>query len=750
MTSHNEDISSVYKIKDIDTNQWQIDDKQGANAKLRIDNTKSVDTTRQIDHTKSVNTKRKTDSMENFNTKKIKYNNNIDMKELVLPQSNNSSQFCYRHNPIHHQNKSAYHDCIKTKSNEIDIIHHKITEELSSNIDDNQKKTIEDFVKIFIKSKDSEIHSKHFNESNENINHNNIDSFDKNQILSIVLNSLCSPQLSHIAETCQDLIKLDFLTSLPREISIQILQYLDCQSLCMASQVSKQWQKLADDDTVWYFMCLQHIDKKCEKCGWGLPLLQMKNRRYISQNNYSNFSNQNSNNSMNSRRDLLRDINVIPILADFQNQSNTNQDDENEENINDMKSGINNEDNSSVNNRNNNNRLPPPLKDLKNSAVQMRPWKTVYKERFNIEKNWRRGIFKSFNFRAHLDSILSVKIQFGLLFTGSYDNTLAIWKIPSLSTDYYNSNKKNTNEYYKQLMQPQLLRRLTGHQDAIKTITFNSTTLITGSLDKTIKIWNFQTGQCISTYRGHTDAVLSIDSCGSYIASGSADKTVRVWHIDSRTCYTLKGHTDWVNCVKLDYESRTCFSCSDDFGIKMWDINENKLIKNFKGHLGQVQKIVLLHLQDDVNLVTDDNCIDQNNNRIDSNNVESGLKKGVKYPTHVVSCSLDSTIKIWDVKTGKCIRTQFGHVGGVWDIECDNFRIISCSRDKHTKVWDLQNGKLLLNFNESDNNTEDLNSNISNGNNGNCGAIKNCLDLGDSEFITGDDSGFIKIYNFNV
>lgn len=720
MTSLKEDPSSIYKIEDTET--------------------------------VNVNNKRKIVHDYDHNNKKVKYSNKIDMKGLVLPQSVSTSQFCYRHNPIHHQDNNTYHNCIKTKSNETDIIHHKITHDLSSNIDDTQKKTIEDFVKIFIKSKDTEIHSKHFNENNENINHNNIDSFDKNQILSIVLNSLCSPQLSHIAETCQDLIKLDFLTSLPKEISIQILQYLDCQSLCMASQVSKKWQKLADDDTVWYFMCLQHIDKKCEKCGWGLPLLQMKNRRYISQNSYSTFTNQNSNNSLNSRRDLLRDINVIPIQSEFQNQGNVNQEEDGEGNMNNMKDGINKVPNN-VNigsSHKQNNRLPPPLKDPKNSAIKMRPWKTVYKERFNIEKNWRRGIFKSYNFRAHLDSILSVKIQFGLLFTGSYDNTLAIWKIPSLSTDYYNTNKKNTDAYYKQLMQPQLLRRLTGHQDAIKTITFNGTTLITGSLDKTIKIWNFQTGQCISTYRGHSDAVLSIDSCGSYIASGSADKTVRIWHIDSRTCYTLKGHTDWVNCVKLDYESRTCFSCSDDFGIKMWDINENKLIKNFKGHLGQVQKIVLLHLQDDVNLITDENCIDQNNNRVEPCNAESGLKPGVRYPSHIVSCSLDSTIKIWDVKTGKCIRTQFGHVGGVWDIECDNFRIISCSRDKHTKVWDLQNGKLLLNFNESDNNTEDLNNNIDNGNSGNVGAIKNCLDLGDSEFITGDDAGFIKIYNFNV
>ena len=699
------------------------------------------------DVTTNANNKRKIVDINQSNAKKIKYNNNINMKQLVLPQFNNKAQFCYRHNPINHQKNNTYHNCIKTKSNEIDIIHNKINNELSSNIDDNQKKTIEDFVKIFIKSKDNDIHSNKFNEMNQNVNHNTIDSFDKNQILSIVLNSLCSPQLSHVAETCQDLIKLDFLTSLPREISMKILQYLDCQSLCMASQVSKKWQKLADDDSVWYFMCLQHIDKKCEQCGWGLPLLQMKNRRYI-QNNMS-FSNQNSNNTLNSRRDLLRDINIIPISSDYQSQNSTHPEEDHEEDVN-LKNDIIQSKHALTAKNSNSSKMIPPLKDSKNPSVQMRPWKTVYKERFNIEKNWRRGTVKSYSFRAHLDSVLCVKIQFGLLFTGSYDNTLAIWKIPSLSTDCYNFTSIKSNDYYKQLMQPQLLRRLTGHQDAIKTMTFNGTTLITGSLDKTIKIWNFQTGQCISTYRGHSDAVLSLDSCGTYIASGSADKTVRIWHIDSRTCYTLKGHTDWVNCVKLDYESRTCFSCSDDFCIKMWDINENKLIKNFKGHLGQVQKIVLLHLQDDVNLVTDENCLDQNNKRINCNTTDTGLKDGIKYPTHIVSCSLDSTIKIWDVKTGKCIRTQFGHVGGVWDIECDNFRIISCSRDKHTKVWDLQNGKLILNFDETDNDTEDLNNTTGNENSNKRGAIKNCLDLGDSEFITGDDSGFIKIYNFNV
>ncbi|KAL6928350.1 hypothetical protein ACO0SA_003088 [Hanseniaspora valbyensis] len=620
------------------------------------------------------------------------------MKDLVLPEFS-FTRFCYRHNPNYHLPNNDYHDCKSHK----DDIKNKINSAFSSNVDDEQKQSIENFIKLFTQQCDGT---------------KKIGSQDKNMILNILMSSLCSPQLSFISENCQNLIKLDFIATLPKEISLKILQYLDCQSLCIASQVCKKWQLLANDDTVWYFMCLQHIDKKCERCGWGLPLLQMKNRRYIKNNN-------NNNNSEDShRRDLLRDINIIPLSG------------------------------------NNNGKNITEESAQANGELQMRPWKTVYKERYSVEKNWRTGNFKTLNFRAHLDSILTLKMQFNLLFTGSYDNTIAIWNLPQLiKASKYSDSSLSEAERAKVNLTPQLLRRLTGHQDAIKTISFNGTTLITGSLDKTIKIWNFQTGQCISTYRGHTDSVLSIDSNNSIIVSGSADKTVRIWHVDLRTCYTLKGHSDWVNCVKLDCESMTCFSCSDDHSIKMWDIKENKLIKNFKGHVGQVQKIVLLHLASDIKLVSDlDDCCPELNSisSDDADKIESerdgGLKSDVNYPTHIVSCSLDSTIKIWDVKTGKCIRTQFGHVGGVWDIECDNFRIISCSRDRYTKVWDLQNGKLILNFNENENKqAQDENNNDNNNNiNSSNGAIKNCLDLGDSEFITGDDAGFIKLYNFNI
>ena len=82
-----------------------------------------------------------------------------------------------------------------------------------------------------------------------------------------------------------------------------------------------------------------------------------------------------------------------------------------------------------------------------------------------------------------------------------------------------------------------------------------------------------------------------------------------------------------------------------------------------------------------------------------SDEQETVLDENIPYPTHLLSCGLDNTIKLWDVKTGKCIRTQFGHVEGVWDIAADNFRIISGSHDGSIKVWDLQSGRCMHTFN---------------------------------------------------
>ena len=553
-----------------------------------------------------------------------------------LPEYN-FTKFCYRHNPDI-QFSPTHTACYKQ-----DL---KRTQEINANI-----------AKLPLQEQ-SDIHhiiSKYSN-SNDKI---------RKLILDGILSTSCFPQLSYISSLVTHMIKIDFISILPQELSLKILSYLDCQSLCNATRVCRKWQKLADDDRVWYHMCEQHIDRKCPNCGWGLPLLHMKRAR-IQQNSTGPSSN-----------------------ADIQTQTT-------------------------------------------------RPWKVIYRERFKVESNWRKGHCRIQEFKGHMDGVLTLQFNYRLLFTGSYDSTIGIWD----------------------LFTGKLIRRLSGHSDGVKTLYFDDRKLITGSLDKTIRVWNYITGECISTYRGHSDSVLSVDSYQKVIVSGSADKTVKVWHVESRTCYTLRGHTEWVKCVKLHPKSFSCFSCSDDTTIRMWDIRTNSCLKVFRGHVGQVQKIIPLTIKDVENLATD-NTSDGSSPQDDptmtdgadesdtpSNEQETVLDENIPYPTHLLSCGLDNTIKLWDVKTGKCIRTQFGHVEGVWDIAADNFRIISGSHDGSIKVWDLQSGKCMHTFNgrrlqreTQHTQTQSLGDKV---------APIACVCIGDSECFSGDEFGCVKMYKFDL
>ena len=62
-----------------------------------------------------------------------------------------------------------------------------------------------------------------------------------------------------------------------------------------------------------------------------------------------------------------------------------------------------------------------------------------------------------------------------------------------------------------------------------------------------------------------------------------------------------------------------------------------------------------------------------------------------------VSASYDETLKVWNLTTGKCIKTLKGHTQGVYkaSISPDGKTVISTSDDKTLKVWDLESGRVL-------------------------------------------------------
>ena len=64
--------------------------------------------------------------------------------------------------------------------------------------------------------------------------------------------------------------------------------------------------------------------------------------------------------------------------------------------------------------------------------------------------------------------------------------------------------------------------------------------------------------------KGHTSGVMSVgfNHDGTKIVSGSGDKTIRVWNVDTGECIlTLKGHTHYVTSVGFNHDGTKIVSC---------------------------------------------------------------------------------------------------------------------------------------------------------------------------------------------
>lgn len=576
-------------------------------------------------------------------------------------------------------------------------------------------------------------------------------------ILQGLLSTCCMPQLSFLHDAVQPLLRIDFIAVLPSEVSLKILSFLDAKSLCHAAQVSRTWKSLADDDAVWHRMCEQHIDKKCTKCGWGLPSLV---KRRTARTNLR-------------KRPLATESSSAPLqMASYANAPlrNTCGSDETWESQTTILASPGTPEASSDRTTTKRQRTSSPSaqqlssgeaastssesqstsKEVSIPAKVQRPWKDVYSERLIIERNWRRNKYNLRILSGHTDGVMCLQFcdSSNILVTGSYDKTVRIWNL-------------ETGE---------VVRVLTGHSRCVRALQFDDAKLVTGSMDHTLKIWSLQTGQCIRTLEGHTDGIVSLHFDSKILASGSVDTTVKVWNFETGECCTLRGHTDWVNSVRI-YQQSMLVSGSDDTTIRLWDLNTRTCVRVIQGHVGQVQVAIpssngfthrfieppvgpemiqhqQLHRlrQQQVQLLQRQQSRRQQQLSQPFNPVctiddtsESTPDAGSDELTPdlrsdqpiIISGSLDNTIKIWSMPSGECLRTLFGHVEGVWALAYDKLRIVSGSHDNSVKLWDMESGRCIQTLE------------------GHRGPVT-AVALSDMKVISASDDGDIRIWDYGV
>ncbi|KAI9322726.1 WD40-repeat-containing domain protein [Dichotomocladium elegans] len=277
-------------------------------------------------------------------------------------------------------------------------------------------------------------------------------------------------------------------------------------------------------------------------------------------------------------------------------------------------------------------------------------WHRLYRNRFLIDRRWREGKCKMRVFPPeeaqcdmHLEAIYCIQFDDDKIVSGSRDRTIKIWDM-------------QTGECRKTLM---------AHSASVLCLQYDDRYIFSGSSDATIIQWDIRTGSVIRVLYGHTESVLNLKFSGNRLVSCSKDRTVRIWDLETgKTLRTLRGHRAAVNAVQFD--GNRIVSASGDRTIKLWDMETGQCIRTFDSHSRGIA------------------CVEFDNERI-------------------VSGSSDQTIKIWDAATGRCLHTLAGHTDLVRTLQMNPIsdRIISGSYDGSLRIWSLSQGKHLRSLSQA-------------------------------------------------
>ncbi|KAF7564001.1 hypothetical protein G7046_g97 [Stylonectria norvegica] len=293
---------------------------------------------------------------------------------------------------------------------------------------------------------------------------------------------------------------------------------------------------------------------------------------------------------------------------------------------------------------------------------------------------------------------------------------------------------------------------LNGHSDSIYCLQFDEHKIITGSRDKTIRIWDMHTLECrlvigppeviqgegdkgeqvlmdedgnpnhfaagsdsqrtavsmptlVSYPTHHKASILCLQYDDKILVTGSSDSSCIVYDIRAgyRPIRRLQQHSAAV--LDLAFDDKHIVTCSKDISICVWDRETGALLKQLRGHTGPVNAVQMR-----ANTIV--SC--SGDFKVKLWNIDTGKNirefvghtKGLACSQfsedgrYIASAGNDKVIRIWDANTGECLREMRAHENLVRSLHIDSVsgRLISGSYDTDIKVWDMETGHQLLDF----------------------------------------------------
>ncbi|XP_039251855.2 uncharacterized protein LOC120329323 [Styela clava] len=241
---------------------------------------------------------------------------------------------------------------------------------------------------------------------------------------------------------------------------------------------------------------------------------------------------------------------------------------------------------------------------------------------------------------------------------------------------------------------------------------------LTGSVDKTIRKWNVFSGNCVLKMEMHRGIVNTLLPFGIYLLSASYDRTVICWNVDTgQAARVLRGHKQSIlpmlyvktaehnpmGAEDIDRNKDALITGSMDCTAKIWSIHSGTSLRTFRGHKGAI--LCLSMDRDKKYLYTGSTDFS-----IKKWNLASGtLLKSFKGHEGSVIClemnqkllysaSVDSTARCWVAEFGDTTRKYSGHEHMISDMKYHKGLLITSSGDNTVRVFDAKSGSLKRTF----------------------------------------------------
>merc|ERR1711893_371971 len=171
-----------------------------------------------------------------------------------------------------------------------------------------------------------------------------------------------------------------------------------------------------------------------------------------------------------------------------------------------------------------------------------------------------------------------------MILSSSRDKSLIVWKLTREDGQYGIPQK-----------------RLHGHSHFISDVVLSSDGhfALSGSWDKTLRLWDLASGNTTRRFVGHTKDVLSVafSADNRQIVSAARDRTIKLWNTLGICKYTIQeqGHTEWVSCVRFSplAQNPVIVSSGWDKLVKVWNLSNCKLKRDYHGHTGYLNTVTV-------------------------------------------------------------------------------------------------------------------------------------------------------------